>query len=283
MPPDLELAHLRFEAAVIGGGVAGCVAAVRLAQAGHKVALIEKAYIERSGCLAAGVNALNAYVGRGRSPEDYANYAIADAHGIARADLLLSMARRLNGQAAWLESLGLAIHKGPSGQWLERGWRNLRVNGESLKPLLARAARKENNVTVFERATATHILARDNQVLGVMALTAGGGLTFFETGAAIVTTGGAAGLYRPNNPGQSGCKTWYSPFNVGSGLSMGIRAGAEMTTLEMRFVALRCRDTMAPTGTLALGAGAEQVNSLGEPYEAAYGNTTSMRVWAARS
>jgi adenylylsulfate reductase subunit A len=64
---------------------------------------------------------------------------------------------------------------------------------------------------------------------------------------------------------------------------MGIMAGAEMTTLEMRFVALRCRDTMAPTGTLALGAGAGQVNALGLPYEEAYGRTTSQRVWAARS
>ena len=27
---------------------------------------------------------------------------------------------------------------------------------------------------------------------------------------------------------------------------MGIRAGAEMTTFEMRFIALRCKDTIAP-------------------------------------
>ncbi len=32
---------------------------------------------------------------------------------------------------------------------------------------------------------------------------------------------------------------------------MGIDAGAEMTTFEMRFIALRCKDTIAPTGTIA--------------------------------
>jgi adenylylsulfate reductase subunit A len=63
---------------------------------------------------------------------------------------------------------------------------------------------------------------------------------------------------------------------------MGIEAGAEMTTLEMRMVALRCRGTLAPTGTLALGAGASQVNSLGERYEDSYGRTTSQRVLALR-
>lgn len=60
---------------------------------------------------------------------------------------------------------------------------------------------------------------------------------------------------------------------------MGIRAGAEMTTFEMRFIALRCKDTIAPTGTLAQGVGARQVNVLDEVYEDKYGLTTSQRVW----
>lgn len=59
---------------------------------------------------------------------------------------------------------------------------------------------------------------------------------------------------------------------------MGIRAGAEMTTFEMRFIALRCKDTIAPTGTLAQGVWAKQVNAAGEVYEQKYGLTTSQRV-----
>ncbi|MGN0631376.1 MAG: adenylyl-sulfate reductase subunit alpha, partial [Ruminococcus sp.] len=88
-----------------------------------------------------------------------------------------------------------------------------------------------------------------------------------------------AGLYKPNNPGFSRHKMWYPPFNTGAGYAMGIRAGAEMTTFEMRFIALRCKDTIAPTGTLAQGVGAKQVNSLGEVYENKYGLTTSQRVY----
>ena len=37
---------------------------------------------------------------------------------------------------------------------------------------------------------------------------------------------------------------------------MGLLSGAEMTTFEMRFIALRCKDTIAPTGTIAQGVGA---------------------------
>jgi adenylylsulfate reductase subunit A len=72
---------------------------------------------------------------------------------------------------------------------------------------------------------------------------------------------------------------WYPPFNTGAGYAMGIRAGAEMTTFEMRFIALRCKDTIAPTGTIAQGVGAKQINSHGEVYENKYGITTSQRVY----
>ena len=77
----------------------------------------------------------------------------------------------------------------------------------------------------------------------------------------LCATGGTAGLYKPNNPGFSRHKMWYPPFNTGAGYAMGIDAGAEMTTFEMRFIALRCKDTIAPTGTIAQGVGAKQVNS----------------------
>ena len=95
----------------------------------------------------------------------------------------------------------------------------------------------------------------------------------------LCATGGAAGLYRPNNPGFSRHKMWYPPFNTGAGYAMGLKSGAEMTTFEMRFIALRCKDTIAPTGTIAQGVGAKQVNSLGEVYENKYGLTTSQRVY----
>ena len=74
---------------------------------------------------------------------------------------------------------------------------------------------------------------------------------------------------------------WHCPFNTGAGYAMGIRAGAEMTTFEMRFIALRCKDTIAPTGTIAQGVGAPQINSDGEEYEKKYGsNKTSMRLFS---
>lgn len=73
--------------------------------------IAEKAHIRRSGCLAAGVNALNAYITKGHTPQFYVDYATKDAEGIVRKDLLLSMSEGLNDVTAHLEQLGLVILK----------------------------------------------------------------------------------------------------------------------------------------------------------------------------
>ena len=266
---------------IIGGGTAGCYAALTISENSDKKVLIcEKAHIKRSGCLAAGVNALNAYIVEGRKPQDYVDYAKKDADGIVREDLLLTMSEKLNEVTDRLEKLGLVILKDENGKYVTRGNRNLKINGENIKPILAHAVEKAKNVTVLNRVNIFDYSVKDNKINGAFGFGIESGIFYtIEAKAVIIATGGAAGLYKPNNPGFSRHKMWYPPFNTGAGYAMGIRAGAEMTTFEMRFIALRCKDTIAPTGTLAQGVGAKQRNSLGEVYETKYGLTTSERVY----
>ena len=266
---------------IIGGGTAGCYAAMTIREhSDYSVVIAEKANIKRSGCLAAGVNALNAYIVKGRKPQDYVDYATKDADEIVRKDLLLTMSEGLNRVTAKMEQLGLVILKDENGEYVARGNRNIKINGENFKPLLADAVAKLDDVTVINRLNITDYIVENNQILGAY------GFSIEEQKAyeirakkVLIATGGAAGLYKPNNPGFSRHKMWYPPFNTGAGYAMGIRAGAEMTTFEMRFIALRCKDTIAPTGTIAQGVGAKQVNALGEVYETKYGLTTSQRVY----
>ena len=266
---------------IIGGGTAGCYAALTISENSDKKVLIcEKAHIKRSGCLAAGVNALNAYIVEGRKPQDYVDYAKKDADGIVREDLLLTMSEKLNEVTDRLEKLGLVILKDKNGKYVTRGNRNLKINGENIKPILADAVEKAKNVTVLNRVNIFDYSVKDNKINGAFGFGIENGIFYtIEAKAVIIATGGAAGLYKPNNPGFSRHKMWYPPFNTGAGYAMGIRAGAEMTTFEMRFISLRCKDTIAPTGTLAQGVGAKQINSLGEVYETKYGLTTSERVY----
>ncbi len=272
---------LHTDILIIGGGTAGCYAALTIREkSDYSVIIAEKANIKRSGCLAAGVNAINAYIVKGRKPEDYVDYAKKDADGIVREDLLMTMSEGLNRVTAKMESLGLVILKDENGEYVARGNRNIKINGENMKPLLAAAVEKLKDVTVINRINITDYIVEDNTIKGAYGFSIDDG-TAYEIRAkkVLCATGGAAGLYRPNNPGFSRHKMWYPPFNTGAGYAMGIKSGAEMTTFEMRFIALRCKDTIAPTGTIAQGVGAKQINSKGEVYETKYGLTTSERVY----
>lgn len=275
------LNRLTTDVLIIGGGTAGCYAALTIREKSDaSIIIAEKANIKRSGCLAAGVNAINAYIVEGRKPEDYVEYAKKDADDIVREDLLLTMSERLNEVTAKMEKLGLVILKDENGRYVARGNRNIKINGENIKPILADAVNSLENVTVINRLNITDYIVKDNTILGAVGFNIDTGEVYeIRAKKVLCATGGAAGLYKPNNPGFSRHKMWYPPFNTGAGFAMGINAGAEMTTFEMRFIALRCKDTIAPTGTIAQGVGARQVNSLGEVYENRYGLTTSQRVY----
>lgn len=279
----IETITLSADVVIVGGGTAGCFAAVTIKENSPDtdVLIVEKAHIKRSGCLAAGINAINAYLNPGESPESFLQYVKEDSAGLVREDLVLTIARRLNSVTSKLDSWGLPFIKDELGQYKARGKRSIEIVGESIKPVIASAV-KRSGTRVLNRTVATNFIVNDGKVTGVFAFSAREKKFFIiKAKAVICATGGAAGIYRPNNEGIARHKMWYCPFNVGTGFAMGLRAGAEMTTFEMRFIALRVKDVMSPTGTIAQGVKARQVNALGEAYLEKYENSsTPMRTYA---
>jgi len=270
---SLQTEIIETDILIIGGGTAGCFAAITIAEnSDAKVIIAEKSNIKRSGCLAAGVNALNAYIVKGQTPETYLNYVRNDSEEVIREDLVYTIAERLNEVTRKVEELGLVIQKDSNGEYISRGTRNIKINGENIKPLLAEAVNKKQNIKVLNHVNIIDYILNDGKVAGAYGFSVRKNIFYVIAAKTVIcTTGGASGLYRPNNQGFSRHKMWYAPFNTGAGYAMGIRAGAEMTTFEMRFIALRCKDTIAPTGTIAQGVMAPQVNGAGEEYERRYG------------
>lgn len=281
MRKEIKIKQLKTDVLIIGGGTAGCYSALTIKEHSDAAIIIaEKANIKRSGCLAAGVNAINAYIVKGRTPDDYVDYAKNDADNIVREDLLLTMSQGLNRVTKKLEDMGLVILKDENGEYVARGNRNIKINGENIKLILSNAVNNLNDVTVLNQVNIIDFIVKDKKILGAFGIGVNDNVLYeIRAKSVICATGGASGLYKPNNPGFSRHKMWYPPFNTGAGYAMGISAGAEMTTFEMRFIALRCKDTIAPTGTIAQGVGASQINSNGEIYEKKYGIKTSERVY----
>lgn len=163
----LKRSCLETDVLIIGGGTAGCYAAIKLgAEKELRVLIAEKANIERSGCLAAGVNALNAYISNGHTPADYVEYARKDAEGIIRDDLMMIIAESVNEVTEDLERRGLVILKDESGNYVTRGWRNVKINGENIKPLLAKGVREQSNVTVLNHVNITDLKVTNGTVHG---------------------------------------------------------------------------------------------------------------------
>src|ERR1044071_1805034 len=101
-----EIVERTCDLLIIGGGAAGCVAAVEAKERAPEleVVVMEKAHVYRSGCLAAGISALNRYLHQGETPETFLRYVVRDTVGVVRDDLTLSMAAELNEQVRRVES-----------------------------------------------------------------------------------------------------------------------------------------------------------------------------------
>jgi len=280
----LEIVKIITDILIIGGGTAGCHGAIHAKGLDPKldVVIMEKAGIKRSGCLAAGVNAINAYLPEGETPESYVNYVKKESHGLIREDLTLSIGKKINDMTKKLEAYGLVFLKDKDGNYIVRGKRSIKINGENIKPILAKKT-IESGAKVLNKVIATDYIVEKGQITGAYGFSLEMDKFYVIKAKAVVcTTGGASGIYKPNNPVEARHKMWYSPFNTGDGLAMGIRSGAEMTSFEMRFIALRTKDTISPTGTIAQGLEVGQINALGENYMKRYENkSTPMRLYAS--
>lgn len=274
---------LKSDVLIIGGGAAGAFAALNLSEdESLNIILVDKGHVKRSGCLAAGVNALNAYLTKGETPESYLSYIKYEFKDIVRDDLVVTIAEKLNSVTEKIEEFGLPILKDENGEYISRGKRSIKINGENIKPLIYDAVKKKRNITILNHVNIFDYIVNNDEILGAVGFGVREEVFYsIKAKAVICATGGAAGIYSPNNGGDARHKMWYSPFNTGAGYAMGIRAGAEMTTFEMRFIALRCKDTIAPTGTIAQGVKAPMINSSGEEYVKKYGKgTTDVRLFA---
>ncbi len=263
-----DIEELRCDLLIIGGGAAGCIAAIEAREKAPDldVLLVEKAHVYRSGCLAAGISAINAYLTPGETAESFLRYTIRDTHGVVRDDLVLSMAREVNAQTHRVEKFGLPIPRDENGNPLKRGRASIKILGERIKPIIGKAA-EASGARILNRVNVTALATHRGRVIGAFGFNIRTGkFVAISAKATLVCTGGTAGLYRANNPGMAQHRMWYSPFNTGAGLAMGIRSGAEMTSFEFRFIPLRIKDAIAPTGEIAQWLGAKQINARGEAY-----------------
>jgi len=245
---------------ILGGGMAACGAAVEAAhwakQHGLKVTLVDKAAVDRSGAVAMGLSAINQYVGLkdGKNTiKDYVDYVRNDLMGITREDLVANIARHVDSTVHLFEKWGLPIWKDENGGYVHEGRWQLMINGESYKVVVAEAAKNALLQTgvgeIFERIFVVGPIMDGDKCAGAVGFSVREDKFYvFKAKATLVAMGGAVHVFKPRSSGEGMGRAWYPPWNSGSSAYFTLKAGAEMTCQEVRFIPVRFKDAYGPVG-----------------------------------
>jgi adenylylsulfate reductase subunit A len=276
---DFQTVEVETDLLICGGGMAACGAAVEAAywakKHGLKVTLVDKAAMDRSGAVAMGLSAINQYVGLKdgqNTMADYVGYVRNDLMGVTREDLVASIARHVDSSVHLFEKWGLPIWKDKEGGYVHEGRWQLMINGESYKIIVAEAAKNAiaemgDKGEIFERVFITEPLYDGDKITGAVGFsTRENKFYVFKARAVCCMMGGAVGVFKPRSSGEGAGRAWYPPFNSGASAYFTIKAGAEMTCQEVRFIPVRFKDAYGPVGAWFLLFKSRATNALDENY-----------------
>jgi adenylylsulfate reductase subunit A len=274
--PNIEI--VETDLLILGGGMAACGAAVEAAhwakQHGLTVTLVDKAAMERSGAVAMGLSAINMYVGlkdEENTVKDYVDYVRNDLMGVAREDLVANIARHVDSSVHLFEKWGLPIWKDDDGKYVHEGRWQLMINGESYKVIVSEAAKNallESGVgRIYERVFIAQPIMDGDRCAGAIGFSVRENTVYvFKAKATITVMGGAVHVFKPKSSGEGTGRSWYPPWNAGSSAYFTLKAGAEMTCQEVRFVPVRFKDAYGPVGAWFLLFKSRATNALGGDY-----------------
>ncbi len=276
--PEFEKVIVETDLLILGGGMAACGAAVEAAywakQQGLRVTLVDKAAVDRSGAVAMGLSAINQYVGLkdgANTVQDYVNYVRNDLMGVTREDLVANIARHVDSTVHLFEKWGLPIWKDAEGKYVHEGRWQLMINGESYKVIVAEAAKNallgSGVGQIFERVFIVGPLMDGDRCAGAVGFSVRENkLYFFIAKATLDAMGGAVHVFKPRSSGEGMGRAWYPPWNSGSSAYFTMKAGAEMTCQEVRFIPVRFKDAYGPVGAWFLLFKSRATNAMGGNY-----------------
>ncbi len=272
---DFVTKEVETDLLILGGGMAACGAAVEAAywakQQGLKVTLVDKAAVDRSGAVAMGLSAINQYVGLKdgqNTVKDYVDYVRNDLMGVTREDLVANIARHVDSTVHLFEKWGLPIWKDENGGYVHEGRWQLMINGESYKVVVAEAAKnalgKEN---IYERVFIVAPIMDGERCVGAYGFSVRDNTFYvFKAKAVLAAMGGAVHVFKPRSSGEGQGRAWYPPWNAGASAYFTLKAGAEMTCQEVRFIPVRFKDAYGPVGAWFLLFKSRATNAFGEEY-----------------
>lgn len=223
---------------VIGGGCAGCWAALKASEHDLDVTLLNKYTLGKSGTTIVAMITYQAIMGDlGIHPEDteeiFFNDVVKGGASIGEQNLIEILVRNGKQTILDLEALGVKWDKIDgkydlkqlSGMTYPRGCFVDHRTGLSIQRALVRAVKKRKNIRYLERMV-TRLLTSQGNVVGALAFDIHRG-TFIKVSAksVVMATGGSGRLYKVSSMPEDA---------RGDGMALAYKAGATLMDMEFQ-------------------------------------------------
>jgi len=238
---EIDRKPIETDVLIVGGGIAGLMAAINAADQGVSVLVAEKANTKRSGCGATGNDHFQCYI-----PEVHGDnidpiiseYQNSQVGGFSDRILAVTFLKQSFDRVRDWDSWGISMR--PKGYWDFSGhafpgrpriW--LKYAGHNQKEVLTREA-KRSGVRIENHLSVTELLTKDGEVVGAIGISTrheGSVLKIFKAKCVVLTTGCGSRLYPGVTPGWM-FNTANCPVCTGSGQAMAYRAGAKLVNME---------------------------------------------------
>jgi succinate dehydrogenase/fumarate reductase flavoprotein subunit len=232
---------------IIGGGVAGCVAAVKASEHGAKVTLLDKAAIRRSGGATSGMDHISTIPNAGITINDIVMQVCDDGvyppifakKGLTDPNLFYVAWKDTKKKLKELEKWGVSL-RWDDGEyyWIPSartgGKTTIRFHGLRFKPQLAAAVRKRG-VQVLERTMGIDLLHHNGRVVGAVALNVrNNDFIVIKAKATIIATGIVQRIFNPEDgaPWKNKMMYHWCPTGAGDAHAMAFRAGGKLVNME---------------------------------------------------
>ncbi|AEG19387.1 FAD-dependent oxidoreductase [Methanobacterium paludis] len=236
---DLDLSSIhRYDVVIIGGGLTGLRAAIRVSDAGLNVAVISKVHPLRSHSVAAH-GGMNASLGNVPGPDDTADSwkmhaydTIKGSDYLADQDAVVLMCREAPKTVIELEHMGTAWSRLENGKIAQRPFGGVgfprtcyaadRSGHNALNTLYEQIVSR--NIRVYEEFFVTSLVTEHGQCTGCTALDIMTGLIHgFAVKAVLMSTGGFGRIFDNSTNAL---------INTGDGQALALRAGAPLKDME---------------------------------------------------
>jgi adenylylsulfate reductase subunit A len=241
--PTAELTQMQTEVLIVGGGVAGCLAAIYARDAGAAVLVADKArFLERAGSVAGGVDQFMAPLNAGEewdTPQHLMAFVPGLTDGLSDLDVAERAVHELPRVFDRLVDIGIDFTDPTTGEYFRTrafglpGEYHLNFDGSKFKYQLGRYT-VGHGAKFLSRTMITDLVTdvTGERVAGAVGFNCRTGERYLIHAKTVVISTGDINRISRNISGMP-FDSWHFPYNTGDGHAMAFRRGAKLVNMEL--------------------------------------------------